>query len=182
MGKIVRKRYVTEEAVKKALKIDSFRNVSKDKLMQFASMIPYMDKDVAIAIINQFPEFADFGKILIANYMHICDNIREKNHEGHMAAVHGYQTILDANAKKLEKDEITEEERKAITEDMIAVADKIAELDLRNKKFYERMGSKALIAVIAVAGVVGAAIGVNCAFGNNSGELPDIDDDNEEDE
>ena len=65
---------------------------------------------------------------------------------------------------------------------MIAVADKIAELDLRNKKFYERMGSKALIAVIAVAGVVGAAIGVNCAFGNNSGELPDIDDDNEEDE
>ena len=55
-------------------------------------------------------------------------------------------------------------------------------LDLRNKKFYERMGSKALIAVIAVAGGVGAAIGVNCAFGNNSGELPDIDDDNEEDE
>lgn len=129
-------------------------------------MIPYMDKDVAIAIINQFPEFADFGKILIENYMHICDNILEKNHEGHMAAIHGYKTILDANVKKLEKDEIT-----AITEDMIAVADKIAELDLQNKKFYERMGSRALIAVIAVAGVVRAAIGVNCAFGNNSGEI-----------
>lgn len=33
MAKIVRKRYVTEDAVKKALKIDPFRNVSKDKVM-----------------------------------------------------------------------------------------------------------------------------------------------------
>ena len=49
------KRYVSEEAVKRALNIDSFRNLSKDKIMQFASMIPYMDKDVAIAIITQFP-------------------------------------------------------------------------------------------------------------------------------
>lgn len=54
------KRYVSEDTVKRALKIDSFRNLSKDKIMQFASMIPYMDKEVAIAIINQFPEFADF--------------------------------------------------------------------------------------------------------------------------
>ena len=38
-------------------------------------MIPYMDKEVAIAIINQFPKFADFGKIAISNYMQICDNI-----------------------------------------------------------------------------------------------------------
>lgn len=52
MPKMLPKRYVTEEAVKRALKIDSFRNISKDKVMQFASMIPYMDKDVAIAIIN----------------------------------------------------------------------------------------------------------------------------------
>ena len=51
------KRYVSEDAVKRALKIDSFRNLSKDKVMQFASMIPYMDKEVAIAIINQFPLF-----------------------------------------------------------------------------------------------------------------------------
>ncbi|MCI8658553.1 MAG: hypothetical protein HFF72_14240, partial [Oscillospiraceae bacterium] len=55
MLKRIPKRYISEEAVKRALKIDSFRNLSKDKVMQFASMIPYMDRDVAIAIINQFP-------------------------------------------------------------------------------------------------------------------------------
>lgn len=78
MSRKLPKRYLTEDSVKKILKIDSFRNMSKDKIMQFVSMIPYMDKDVAIAIINQFPEFADFGKILIGNYTKLCDNILEK--------------------------------------------------------------------------------------------------------
>ena len=54
MSKKLPKRYVSEKSVKQALGIDSFRNLSKDKIMEFASMIPYMDKDVAIAIINQF--------------------------------------------------------------------------------------------------------------------------------
>ena len=58
------KRYVSEEAVKRALSIETFRNLSKEKIMEFASMIPYMDKDVAIALINQFPVYADFEKPL----------------------------------------------------------------------------------------------------------------------
>jgi hypothetical protein len=51
-----RKRYgkhmVTEAEVKKALAIDSFRNMTKDKIMEFVSAIPNMDKDVAIKIIE----------------------------------------------------------------------------------------------------------------------------------
>ena len=31
---------VSEEQVKNALKIDSFRNLSKDKIMEFVSLIP----------------------------------------------------------------------------------------------------------------------------------------------
>lgn len=101
MNKKLPKRYLTEDAVKKALKIDSFRNMSKDKIMQFASMIPYMDKDVAIAIINQFPKFADFGKSMIENYTKLCDNILQKNHESQMAAIHGYQTQMQRKWKKM---------------------------------------------------------------------------------
>ena len=39
MSKKLPKRYVNEKAVKRALGIDSFRNVSKDKIMEFASLI-----------------------------------------------------------------------------------------------------------------------------------------------
>lgn len=174
------KRYVSEESVKKALKLDSFRNLSKEKVMQFASMIPYMDKEVAIAIINQFPVYADFGKAAIEQYTYACTNILERNKESQAAVVMGYQTILDALSKRLEKENISEEERKSITSDMIEVADKIAEADLNNKKFLDRIGSKVLFGTLAVVAVVGAAIGINSSFGN--GNLPEIDEGDDEKE
>lgn len=182
MSKKLPIRYVSEDAVKHALKIDSFRNMSKDKIMQFASMIPYMDKEVAIAIINQFPVLADFGKTVISCYMQMCDNILENNKENQKAVVQGYQTILNALSKKMDAENITEEERKSITEDMILVADKIAESDLQNKKFLDRIGTKVLLGVFGVAALVGAGIGINSVFGGR-GELPQLaDNDDEEDE
>ena len=63
MEKKIRKRYHSEEAVKKALKIESFRNLTKDKVMEFTSMIPYMEKEVALEIIKQFPVYVEFMHI-----------------------------------------------------------------------------------------------------------------------
>lgn len=171
MSKKLPKRYVNEKAVKRVLGIDSFRNVSKDKIMEFASMIPYMDKDVAIAIINQFPVYADFGKATIEQYTQACSNILEKNKESQVAVINGYQTILDALAKRIEKENITETERKSITEDMIAVADKIAAADLQNKKFLEKMGTKLLWAVGIGFAAIGAGIGIHSAFGDGESLL-----------
>ena len=171
------KRYVSEEAVKRALNIDSFRNLSKDKIMQFASMIPYMDKDVAIAIITQFPAYTDFGKIAVEHYSQICSNILENNKESQNAVITGYQTILDALSKRMEKEELTEQERSAITQDMIQVA--IAMADLNNKKFLDRMGNKIFLGVLGVVAVIGAGIGINSAVGNSS-SLPEVQDDKDE--
>ena len=70
---------VTEEAVKEALQIDSFRNLSKDKIMQFASMIPNMDKDVAISIINQFPSYAESAISMVEQLKNTCDSAIEAN-------------------------------------------------------------------------------------------------------
>lgn len=169
-------RYVSEDAVKRALKIDTFRDMSKEKIMQFATMIPYVDKEVAIEIINQFPVLADFGKTVISCYTQMYNNILENNKESQNASIQGYQTVLDALSKKMDKENITEEERKSITEDMILVADKIAELDLQNKKFIEKIYTKILWAAFGVVAVVGAGIGINSTFGGR-GELPQLEDD-----
>lgn len=180
MKKNLPKKYLSEEAVKRALKIDSFRNLSKDKIMQFASMIPYVDKDVAVAIINQLPTFADFVKTAVSKYSQLCDKILECNKESQNAAVTGYRTVLDALAKKIEGDDVTEEQRKAITEDMLQVADRIAELDFQNKKFLEKMGNKILFGLFVVVAVVGAAIGINSAVGGKD-DIPQLPDDNNDD-
>lgn len=181
MSKRLPIRYVSESAVKHALKIDTFREMSKDKIMQFASMIPYMNTDVAIAIINQFPMLADFGKNAISCYMQVCDNILDNNKESQSAVIHGYQTILDTLSKRMESENITEVERKSITEDMISVADKIAEADLQNKKFLDRITKKTVLTILGIVTFVGAGIGINSAFGGK-GEFPQLEDDNVDDE
>jgi len=173
------KRYVSEESVKRALKIDTFRNISKEKIMQFASMIPYIDKEVAIAIINQFPVYADFGKVAISGWMQTCNNILEKNNESQKATIQGYQTILEALSRRMSVENISAEECKSLTDDMICVADKIAKADLENKKFLEKMGTKLLWGVLGVTALVGAAIGINSAVG--TGDIPQIAD-NDDDE
>ncbi len=173
-------RYFSEKAVKRALKIDSFRNLSKDKIMEFASMIPYVDKDVAIAIINQFPKLAEFGKAAITSYTQTCDNILAKNQESQAAVIRGYQTILDALSKRMDAENITEDERKSITEDMISIADKIAEVDMQNKKFLDKIGARVFWGIFGVVAIIGAGLGVKSAIGG--GGLPQVADNDDDDD
>ena len=56
---------VSIDEVKRALNIDDFRKISKDKIMELVSLIPSMDKEVTIEIIKQFPYFLDFARTSI---------------------------------------------------------------------------------------------------------------------
>lgn len=152
---------VSEEQVKKALKIDSFRNLSKDKIMEFASLIPHMDKEVAIAIINQFPAYVDSSRNMIEQYNTMCDKVLATNDESRIDAVKAYKTILDDLSVLLKKDDISAEEKEKITNKMILLADKIADLHEDNRKFLEGI-IKYGTTIIGGALVLGAVIlGVN---------------------
>jgi len=128
---------VSEEQVKKALQIDSFRNLSKDKIMEFASLIPHMDKDVAIAIINQFPAYVESSRNMIEQYSAMCDKVLQSNDDSRKDAVMAYKTILDDLSILLKQDGITPEQQEKITDKMILVADKIADLHEDNRNFLE---------------------------------------------
>ena len=128
---------VSEEQVKKALQIDSFRNLSKDKIMEFASLIPHMDKDVAIAIINQFPAYVESSRNIIEQYNAMCDKVLQSNDDSRKDAVMAYKTILDDLSILLKQDGITPEQQEKITDKMILVADKIADLHEDNRNFLE---------------------------------------------
>ena len=128
---------VSEEQVKKALQIDSFRNLSKDKIVEFASLIPHMDKDVAIAIINQFPAYVESSRNMIEQYSAMCDKVLQSNDDSRKDAVMAYKTILDDLSILLKQDGITPEQQEKITDKMILVADKIADLHEDNRNFLE---------------------------------------------
>lgn len=117
----------------------------------------------------------EFAKSAIESYTQICNSILEKNDKSQTAVIQGYQTILDALAKQLEKPNLTEESRKLITEDMISVADKIAMADERNKKFFLDAISKIGFYIVGAFLVVGTAIGIDAKFGNTT-DLPQLGD------
>jgi len=159
--KVMAKYMVTENEVKKALAIDSFRNMSKDKIIEFVSAIPNMDKDVAIKIIDQFPTYTESANNMIAQLNTMCNNVMKENGESQKEAIEAYKKILDDLGDLLKKDIITAEERVKITEQMITVADRISAKDTENKDFLNGI-IKYGVPIIGGALVLGAAIlGVN---------------------
>ncbi|CEE00702.1 putative membrane protein [Caldibacillus thermoamylovorans] len=152
---------VTENEVKTALDIDSFRNMSKEKIIEFVSAIPNMDKDVAIKIIEQFPAYTESANIMLAQLNTLCNNAMKENGESQKEAIEAYKKILDDLGELLKKDTITAEERMQITEQMITVADRISAKDTENKEFLNGI-IKYGVPIIGGALVLGATIlGVN---------------------
>ncbi|WP_089610380.1 hypothetical protein [Dehalobacterium formicoaceticum] len=152
---------ITENEVKKALAIDNFRNITKDKIMEFVSAIPNMDKEVAIKIIEQFPSYTELANNMLEQLNTICNNVMKEIEESQKEVIGAYKKTLDDLGELLKKDTITADERAKITEQMITVADRISAKDTENKEFYNGI-IKYGVHVIGGALVLGAAIlGVN---------------------
>lgn len=151
------KNYVTEEQVKKALNIESFRNLSKDKIMEFVSLLPNMDKEVAMAIVNQFPAYTDNAKVMVNCLKDMCRDIIEKNDSSMNAVAVAYNIILDDLSSLLLREDISSEERAYITEKMIEIADKLAAKDTENKDFLTAMNQRETLFCCFIM-ILGAAI------------------------
>lgn len=128
-------RLMTEDQVKSYLNIPNFRCLSKEKLIEFVSAIPYMDKDVAIKIIEQFPEFSNYALVLVSHYQNMCDSILEGNGKSVQAVMDGYKQTLDTLSALATAENISPEDRRFFAEKMVAVADKMAAFDTNNKNF-----------------------------------------------
>ena len=155
------KHMVTENEVKKALAIDSFRNISKDKIMEFVSAIPNMDKEVAVKIIEQFPSYAESANNMIAQLNTLCSNAMKENGESQKEVIGTYKKILDDLGELLKKDTNTAEERAQITKQMIEVADRISAKDTENKEFLSgitKYGGHIIVSALILGAVI---LGVN---------------------
>ena len=157
MGKAL----VSVEEVKNALNIESFRNSSKDKVMEFISLIPNMDKDLAIKIVEQFPSYADYSQNIVKQLNMLCEKALDRNNNGQKEAIEAYRKVHDELSVLLQKEETSVDERKYITEQMIATADKIAAKDTENKEFLEKIikyGSYVALGALAIGATI---LGVN---------------------
>ena len=153
----MKKNYMSEDEVKKALNISDFRSLSKEKIMEFVSIIPKVDKEVAMAIINQFPNYVDMAKNMVGGMMHLCDEALQDAKIGRKDVIESYRMVLETLKEQLNDEKLTVEERNKITDDMIAVAEKIDTVNDKHQIFVKDILTKVGSVTLGVV-VLGVAI------------------------
>ena len=151
-----------EQEVLNKLDIPNFRYMTKEKVMSFASMLPDMDPEVAKKALEQFPEFAKTILEITKNYKETLEKGLEENSASTKACYDACSAIIESLQKLLDKEELSFEERKYITEKMIEVSKMMNEKDSENKNF--------TLKVLAIAGFATAVIasGVVAVLGGKS--------------
>ncbi len=157
------KKLLTEEDVKKELGITDFRSISKEKIVSFVNMMPKLDKELAINIIEQFPSYVTMANSMVDNLISLCNNALQDAKVAEVEAINAYKVVLETIRKELEDGIATPEERETYNKQMIEVADKISEIDARKKRWLSEV-VKTGRDVVVVTLVIGASIlGVNVA-------------------
>lgn len=126
---------ISEAKVLKKLGIPDFRHMTKEKVMSFVSMLPYMEPEVAKKALEQFPEFA---KIALAITENLKATIEEaiKGNAKNMEAFNGAcLDTLESLRTRLSGTELSVEEKTEVIASMLQVLSLMAQKDSENKAF-----------------------------------------------
>lgn len=149
------KRPMNEQKVLNKLGIEDFRHLSKEKVVEFISMIPNMEPEVAKAAIAQFPEFTSTIKSIMIDYKQTIETAFKNNDDSMKACQDAAKSILKSLDKILDDDNLTHEEK------MQEVQKMLNDKDSENKKLIRDIVSIAGVVVISVVGVTATMIGGN---------------------
>lgn len=142
---------MNENAVKKALKVDSFEKMNKKKASEFVSIISKMDKDVAIKAIEESSKITlamkDFLNESLKNLVKSSDDSIKYQNEN-------FKEIIKALLKKLDEKDITSEESKYIIDKIIFFQEMQSKENEKHRNF--------LLQIAGIAGTVALAVfGIN---------------------
>lgn len=140
----------TEQQVKDVLGVNNFQNLSQKQMMEFVKKIPVMDKEVAIAIMNQFPEFTESATSMLEQLNVLCDNGIKSNDASQREAINAYKKILDDLSEELKNKNLTFDEKQKIYKKMVDIADCISKKDTENKIFLKEVIGGIAVSICAV--------------------------------
>ncbi len=163
------KKPLNEQKVLDKLGIEDFRHLSKDKVIEFVSMIPNMEPEVAKAAIEQFPEFASTMKSIMIDYKQEIETALNQNGDSIKAYYDACNKILDSLDKLLEDTELDLNEKMQIIDKMQEVQKMMDEKDKENKKFIRDILTIAGVVIVTVAGTAISLLGgdANLKLPNN---------------
>ena len=161
---------MSEQQVLKKLGIEDFRHLSKEKVVQLASMLDRMDPEVAKKALEQFPEFTKTMTEMLRDYKTTIDETLKSNEKSTFAFYENCKTITDALTRQLDDPNLGFNEKMEIVAKMKEVAEMVGAKDRENKQFLA--GLVAIVGGVFVAGIgfLSTLLGGNANF-----NLPDGD-------
>lgn len=156
-----------ENRTARKFKNNSTEKLTKSNARDFVSAIPNVDKELAMAAINQFPNYNESAKCIIEQMTETCVGVLESNDESMKMVVAAYNSILEDLGEMLKQDDLSFEERQYITEKMVEIADKLYEKDTDNKRFTLSLWKYVAGFGITVLSILAAIFGVYYAKSYN---------------
>ncbi|MFI1280920.1 hypothetical protein ACH4U5_09170 [Streptomyces sp. NPDC020858] len=144
-------RYTSEDDVKRALGIDTWRNLSKERMIRFAAMMPDVDTEVALKIIEQFPVFKDFAMGLVGAMEKAHESTLSANSKSQKYFHRACQEVRQILNHELDRGDLDWEQRKYIIEKIQETGRMESEKDSENKRFLDGMLKKVVVGAGAMA-------------------------------
>lgn len=149
--------FENEKAVKQALQIKTWRNLSKDKFLSFTELLPSVDKEVALKIIGQFPNFKELAtdslNVLGEQVDRVLNSV-DKSQEAVFAAYEEERAVLIG---LLGSKELSLESRFEVMDRIRIVNEQVSIKDSEHKSFAKDVLVTVAKVVLAL-GAIGLAI------------------------
>ena len=155
------KRTLTEQKVLDRLDVSDWRHLTKDKVIDLATMLPKMDPEVAKSALAQFPEFSKTSLELVHDYKEIFLRVLDDCSDDNRAMYDIYNRMLDNLDEILHRDGLSFEQEMDVMEQMRKISDAAAQFTKEDKQFKAAIATLAMIGVITIGGFLASSLGVD---------------------
>lgn len=159
------RKYRSEQQVLDALQIPDWRHMSKDKIMGFASQLPYMSPEVAKAALAQFPEFSNLSVELVKQIKENLETIISKEKDVDSAILNQDRIIIDNLLSQLA--ESSDNEKQKYIGAIIKIQEDEKEFASQHRKDMFNHFLTICATISAISASAAAAIGAATALKNN---------------
>ena len=125
--------------VKKELKTKDFSVMDKQTVNNLLEMFPKMDKELALKVMDQFPEYKETMLSMINEMSSIANKMIDSNDTETTQTIENCNKIIASLAKQLENENLTFEQRNTLNNQMLEVNKRIFEMNKDNKAYRKEM-------------------------------------------
>lgn len=150
---------INEREALEKLGVNSFREIGKEKVLNLISMIPDMEPEVAMKVLEQFPQYVTLATKAIAEYKDNIKNSLESADARLEDVLRGRLMLIERLSKILEKESVTLEETREIASIIKEFCDANDEALEKHRSFMKEMAEMAGLVVVGTIVTAVAILG-----------------------